>query len=581
MICRKCGQKLIEDSRYCENCGEPVNEEAPNGELVIPQSNQQGIPGVSRGAGIPNVSSTPNPQIPQRTKKPWVWIVVIALIILVCLCVAITGGGLIYLRNQNLSLKDLFANTFGAQPDIPEVSINTPIPEEEALPEPQVEAPGMQVYAPEDTLLVVTSSGIWAVNEQTIEAEQISNDQVDAPSWDLNQGMSPDKKYFSYITGLNDETRNPTLVVLSFESLTPIFQLELTGPGGAGTHGDPAFETLSAIGFSNSLAWSPDGTRLAFIANLFGESADVYLFDPTDNTVFHLSEEEGHAADLHWSPDGQLLQYVSVNTFGTGAGSDMEGLWVYDFQSKQAQLLENLDSNGEEFLAWEDNNRFWINSSSRTCGGAYNLRIVDAISHDRQVIVGEGFTAVAYDPENKFGMFSVAYNYDNCGSGEPLDAGLMIFGESVPVLGADGPIIGEIGRKKFEQVIAYGIGFIPQGNLFAIYGDDGLQDIYYKGQYGYNSLEILPEVKGFVPYPSPTGEYWAWASRNKTGLWVTENNSNPVELSSSFSGVPQWSLDGQLIHFYENDQLFSASAPQYGVNLIGEFPGEEILGVIK
>ena len=62
---------------------------------------------------------------------------------------------------------------------------------------------------------------------------------------------------------------------------------------------------------------------------------------------------------------------------------------------------------------------------------------------------------------------------------------------------------------------------------------------------GTYSLEILPEVKGLMPYPSPTGDYWAWASRGQAGLWITENNSNPVELSPLFSGVPLWSQDGQ------------------------------------
>ncbi len=100
---------------------------------------------------------------------------------------------------------------------------------------------------------------------------------------------------------------------------------------------------------------------------------------------------------------------------------------------------------------------------------------------EQQVIVAEGFTAAAYDPENKFGMLSVAYNYDNCGSSEPLEIGLMIFGESVPVLGSDGPIAGEIGFKKFEKITAYGLGFIPAGNLFTVYGDEGLQIYLLQG----------------------------------------------------------------------------------------------------
>ena len=506
--------------------------------------------------------------------KAWVWIIGIVVIVLVCCCLAIAGGGLIYRLTQE---KAVVPSVLEEPPEAPTASINTP--------SPQVETPDTQSNLPADYILAVVSPGIWVVNEQTNEATQISHDPLDAP-WDIRDGLSPDKKFFAYFTGFGGASVNPMLVVLDIENQTSILQLELTGPiiqpGMEGTHGDPAFEAFGAMNFTDSFAWSPDGTRLAFVAARDGNSADVYLFDRTDHSVARLTDEAGHAAALHWSPDGQLLQYLSVNTFGTGAGFNMEGLLVYNFQSKQTQLLETLDSNGEDFLAWVDNSQFLINSTSLTCGGAYNLRIVDAISSDQHVIVGEGFTAAAYDPENKFGMFSVAYNYDNCGSAEPLDAGLMIFGESVPVLGADGPIIGEIGRKKFEQVIAYGIGFIPQGNLFTVYGDEGLQYIYYKGQYGYNSLEILPEVKGFMPYPSPTGEYWAWASRGKAGLWVTKNNSNPVELSQLFTGVPLWSPDGQTLYYFENNRLFASSAPQFSSGvLVVEIPGAEILGIVK
>jgi hypothetical protein len=158
----------------------------------------------------------------------------------------------------------------------------------------------------------------------------------------------------------------------------------------------------------------------------------------------------------------------------------------------------------------------------------------------------------------------------------------MIFGESVPVLGADGPIMGEIGRKKFEQIIAYGIRFIPQGNLFTVYGDEGLPYIYYNGPYGYINLEILPEVKGLTPYPSPTGEYWVWSSSLNTGLWITEKNSNPIELSPLFTGMPLWSQDGQTIYFFENNRLFLASAPEFSTGtLVVEIPVGEILGLVK
>ncbi len=586
MICKKCGQEFTEGSRFCENCGAPVSVELPNPEAVHENSNQQDLPAsVVGGGGMPREETTLGQPEVKKPAKSRIWTIVIILVIIGCCCLTIVGAGFVYLRNQGQSWQDLFSNGFLGGQAVPEYPIDTPVPDEAVQLVPQVEALDEQGGLPGERLLAITDSGIWVVNGLTKEAVQISYDLLDAPS-DLNMGMSPDKKLFAYITGFGGASINPLLVVLDIEKRIPILQLELTGPiiqpSMEDTHGDPAFEAFGAMQYSDSLAWSPDGTRLAFIAARDGDSADIYLFNRSDNSVARLTDEAGHAAALHWSPDGQFLQYVSVNTFGTGAGSDMAGLWVYDFKSSQAQLLETLDSNGEEFVVWMDNSRFLINSIGRLCGGSYNLRIVDAASSDQQVIVGEGFTAVAYDPENQFGMFSIAYDYDNCGSSEPLEIGLMIFGESVPVLGADGPISGEIGRKKFEQVTAYGIDFIPQGNLFTVYGDEGLQYIYYNGQYGYISLEIRPEVKGLIPYPSPTGDYWAWASPMNTGLWITENNSNPVELSPLFTGSPLWSQDGQGLYFFESNRLFLSSAPQFsGGTLVVEIPGQEILAIIQ
>ncbi len=518
------------------------------------------------------------------SKTMWIWIIVIVLIVLGCICVA-AGGGFFYLRSQSQTGQDV-SSTDLENPQSPAestVSTLSPVdPVQPTQPALQAETDDAQSVVAE-RLLVVTSSGLWAVNEVTHEAVQLSFDQLDN-TWDPQVGLSPDKKVFAYLTGFGGASMNPMLVVFDVEKNNLILQIELTGPLSQPTMenipGESAFEATQAMQFTDSLAWSPDGQRLAFVGAQDGDSADVYLFDREDASVTRLSEEAGHAAALRWSPNGQFIEYVSVNSFGTGAGFDMNGLWVYDFNSKMEQLLETLDSSGEDFLAWMDNSQFLINSINLTsCGGAYNLRIVDASSFNQQVIVEQGFTAAAYDPENKFGMLSVAYDYDNCGSSEPLGIGLMIFGEAVPVLGADGPIIGEIGLKKFEEVTAYSIGFIPQGNLFTVYGEEGLQIIYYDN--GKGRLNILPEVKGLVPYPSPGGDYWAWASRGQAGLWITENNSNPFEISPPFTGVPVWSLDGSTMYFIENDRIILASAPYFVPELLQEVPGAEIQGLVK
>ena len=114
----------------------------------------------------------------------------------------------------------------------------------------------------------------------------------------------------------------------------------MTGPtilGGAeGTWVPQSLKLIVLYNQTDSFAWSQDGTRLAFTAALDGDSTDIYLFNLSDSSVTRLTDEAGHAAAMHWSPDGRFLQFISVNSFGTGAGVAMEGLWVYDFETSQA-----------------------------------------------------------------------------------------------------------------------------------------------------------------------------------------------------------------------------------------------------
>ena len=51
MICKKCGQKYSEGSRYCENCGASLGEVLPKNETIEQPSNQQVSPGVLNGWG--------------------------------------------------------------------------------------------------------------------------------------------------------------------------------------------------------------------------------------------------------------------------------------------------------------------------------------------------------------------------------------------------------------------------------------------------------------------------------------------------------------------------------------------------
>jgi hypothetical protein len=137
MICTKCGQKLPEGSRFCEHCGAPVRVELPKSEAVHQPSDQQGSPGVViGGGGMRREEISMNQPEAKKPAKPWIWIIVVVLLVLGCCCAAVIGGGLIYLRNQDLGWQDVLPSGLEEPQVVPEVSINTPVPEEPVQPTP-------------------------------------------------------------------------------------------------------------------------------------------------------------------------------------------------------------------------------------------------------------------------------------------------------------------------------------------------------------------------------------------------------------------------------------------------------------
>jgi dipeptidyl aminopeptidase/acylaminoacyl peptidase len=66
-----------------------------------------------------------------------------------------------------------------------------------------------------------------------------------------------------------------------------------------------------------SIAWSPDGTRIAFSATrnpdlIQGGTADLYLLALADDTVTKLVSQPGPDGTPRWSPDGTQIAFVSA-----------------------------------------------------------------------------------------------------------------------------------------------------------------------------------------------------------------------------------------------------------------------------
>jgi hypothetical protein len=399
-------------------------------------------------------------------------------------------------------------------------------------------------------LLLSTESGLWAMNEDGSHLTQLTEEVIFAPA-ELNAAISQNNSYVAYITA-NDRATLQGLI-LKIISL-PEGKLEHTIPLTVSENEpqpehemcDPKYEAARAITIGNSIAWSPDGTQLAFIGSLQGSSADVYLYSLSDESITRLSEETTQTYDLHWAPGGKNLIYFSATCFGTGAGFNMDAVWALRPNEKSVTELYKTDEQswGESFIGWGygESESFYVATIS---GCPYkNLRMVDIESKMVAPIHTECFDDVTTGPT---GMLAVITSSDF--SDQP---GLYIYGEHLAM------------DKYIPEPNGRSLQFDTCHILYSVAGNQGPEihsfNICQAGDY---------YGKGDFPVFFAGGERWVW---NEGGSFhLSGNNINaPVVLSKTPAFYPFAITTGNQqdgfhdrLFFSSNDNLYMAVAPDY------------------
>ena len=75
------------------------------------------------------------------------------------------------------------------------------------------------------------------------------------------------------------------------------------------------------------MAWSPDGSQLAFIGAVNGPTSDLYVYDLAEDQVRQLTDGLAHAANPIWSPDGKHIFHQGIIfSFGSGVAKSDWGV---------------------------------------------------------------------------------------------------------------------------------------------------------------------------------------------------------------------------------------------------------------
>ena len=96
------------------------------------------------------------------------------------------------------------------------------------------------------------------------------------------------------------------------------------------------------LGFDSSPAWSPDGTKIAFMRSAVGEQegrSDIYVIQP-DGTNLQRLTRDARAGRPSWSPDGERIAFMSARSNRKQAydGAEYE-IFVMDADGTNIQRL--------------------------------------------------------------------------------------------------------------------------------------------------------------------------------------------------------------------------------------------------
>lgn len=192
---------------------------------------------------------------------------------------------------------------------------------------------------PDDPGSLVEERSVWVVDLATGDAVQIGiADNVSTPSW------SPDGQFLVYRV---EEGRRSSIRIASSDgsveqqvgdpapSGTTYFSPSISPDGtriayGLGT--DATFDLFSMAidgsdvaqltedGKGYEVAWSPDGSRIAFTRQEDAMQSDIYLMDADGRQVRALTHGGKNETNLEpvWSPDGAFIAFVLDGGNGDG-----------------------------------------------------------------------------------------------------------------------------------------------------------------------------------------------------------------------------------------------------------------------
>jgi len=201
--------------------------------------------------------------------------------------------------------------------------------------------------------------------------------------------LSPSTDKLAYISGSLTLDEGLVLTVLDLASGDIILQLPILAPGWEASLArgeEPGDDPVPAIVDPRGMAWSRDGSQLAFTAAIDRFHPDLYTLDLATLDVRRAAEIELAPNALAWSPDGERIAFLQVQSFGTGAGKTLDGIWVVDLTTGDPQRIPAQEGIVAELEEWLTSDSILV-SGWDLATGARDLAVLNVSSGEIRTLL--------------------------------------------------------------------------------------------------------------------------------------------------------------------------------------------------
>jgi dipeptidyl aminopeptidase/acylaminoacyl peptidase len=399
----------------------------------------------------------------------------------------------------------------------------------------------------------IWGDGIWGVDADGSGLTQLTDQPLIVPR-DLEAAVAPTGGSVAYLTASDSQLRGLALNLLKLpegeiRTLTPLSSPDTEAEPDA----DPALrppEPLVAIAYEISLAWSPDGQELAFMAAFEGPSSDLYVYSVEDGSLTRLTDGLSEGIRPSWSPNGKVIVHMGVETLGTGAGYSMSGVWAARADGSGVKSLYDPSASSDEtIVGWLSDEAFLVYTMSMSRGGATNLRAVNVESGDVRVLWEGLLNDVALDPQSGVLLLAVGPN-----AGEP---------EGLYSVHTDDGSAWRILEDNASKVT-----WSDEAGLFFALTEHGVLAISSKGDA--IDIHVPPGYSGFPVVARGTRDL-AWTG---SSLWIGSILSTiddpPRQVYPGPVVKAAWGLAGERLLFFGEEGLYAAQSPYIDLVTVAE-----------